>query len=53
MYGFGLGKRGQLGVSKDKIRSLNLPQLWCGFEGMELVNIIANGDHSAVLSGKH
>lgn len=52
MYGFGSGKRGQLGVSKDKIKSLNLPHLCSGFEGTELVNISANGDHSAALSGE-
>lgn len=50
VYGFGSGKRGQLGVSKDKIKSLNLPHLCSGFEGTELVNISANGDHSAALS---
>ncbi|KAJ8441301.1 hypothetical protein Cgig2_024813 [Carnegiea gigantea] len=50
VYGFGSGKRGQLGVSKDKIKSLNFPHLCSGFEGTELVNISANGDHSAALA---
>ncbi|XP_019433360.1 PREDICTED: ultraviolet-B receptor UVR8 [Lupinus angustifolius] len=50
VYGFGSGKRGQLGVSKDKIKSINLPQVISAFEDAEIVQIAANGDHSASLS---
>ncbi|XP_031247413.1 ultraviolet-B receptor UVR8 [Pistacia vera] len=50
VYGFGSGKRGQLGISKDKIRSVSLPQVTNGFEDVEIVGISANGDHSASLS---
>lgn len=52
VYGFGSGKRGQLGVSKDKIKSINLPKVIRGFEDVEIAGIAANGDHSAALSGK-
>lgn len=52
VYGFGSGKRGQLGVSKDKIKSINLPQVISSFEDAEIVQIAANGDHSAALSGE-
>lgn len=52
VYGFGSGKRGQLGVSKDRIKSINLPKVISGFEDVEIVGIAANGDHSAALSGK-
>ncbi|KAJ0095166.1 hypothetical protein Patl1_16313 [Pistacia atlantica] len=50
VYGFGSGKRGQLGISKDKIRLVSLPQVTNGFEDVEIVGISANGDHSASLS---
>ncbi|WJX57048.1 HECT-type E3 ubiquitin transferase [Trifolium repens] len=50
VYGFGSGKRGQLGVSKDKIKSINLPEVISGFEDVEIVGVSANGDHSAALS---
>ncbi|KAM7251300.1 hypothetical protein ACFE04_023183 [Oxalis oulophora] len=50
VYGFGSGKRGQLGISKDKVKSIGLPELTSGFEDIEIVNICANGDHSAALS---
>ncbi|KDP21238.1 hypothetical protein JCGZ_21709 [Jatropha curcas] len=50
VYGFGSGKRGQLGISKDKIKSVNLPQLTCGFEHIEIISINANGDHSAAFT---
>lgn len=52
VYGFGSGKRGQLGVSKDRIKSINLPKVVSGFEDVEVVGIAANGDHSAAVSGK-
>lgn len=52
VYGFGSGKRGQLGVSKDRIRSVSLPQVTIGLDGIEIVGISANGDRSAALSGE-
>uniref|UniRef100_M4E7A9 RCC1-like domain-containing protein n=1 Tax=Brassica campestris TaxID=3711 RepID=M4E7A9_BRACM len=49
--GFGSGKRGQLGFSSDKTKSLvNLPCLVSGLEDVEIVRIAANGDHSAAIS---
>ncbi|KAF5189511.1 Ultraviolet-b receptor uvr8 [Thalictrum thalictroides] len=51
IYGFGSGKRSQLGVSIDRIRkSYNLPQIVAGFEEVEIANIVANGDQSAALT---
>ncbi|KAG6746250.1 hypothetical protein POTOM_050781 [Populus tomentosa] len=50
VYGFGSGKRGQLGISGDKIKSINLPQVTCGLEDVQIVSISANGDHSAAIS---
>ncbi|CAK8536834.1 unnamed protein product [Lathyrus sativus] len=50
VYGFGSGKRGQLGFSKDKIKFINLPKVVSGFEDVDIVGIAANGDHSAALS---
>ncbi|MED6206697.1 hypothetical protein PIB30_029310 [Stylosanthes scabra] len=50
VYCFGSGKRGQLGVSKDRIKSINLPEVVSGFEDVEIVYIAANGDHSAAIS---
>ncbi|OVA00320.1 Regulator of chromosome condensation [Macleaya cordata] len=51
IYGFGSGKHGQLGVSNDRIRrSFNLPEAIMGFEDVEILAIIANGDHSAALT---
>lgn len=52
MYGFGSAKRGQLGISEDSIRSISLPQITYGLEDVNVVSIIANGDHSAALSGE-
>lgn len=49
VYGFGSGKRGQLGVN-DGIKSVNVPRVVSGFEGVEIVEIAANGDHSAAVS---
>jgi len=51
VYGFGSGKRGQLGVSNDKVKSVNVPRAVTGFDGVEIIGIAANGDHSAALSG--
>ncbi|CAK9137071.1 unnamed protein product [Ilex paraguariensis] len=50
VYGFGSGKRGQLGTSNDKIRSSSVPQITLGLEDVKIVSIRANGDHSAALS---
>ncbi|OMO57960.1 Regulator of chromosome condensation, RCC1 [Corchorus olitorius] len=52
LYGFGSGKRGQLGVSVDKIKSINTPQIICGFEDVKITSVSANGDHSAALSAE-
>ncbi|GMN41766.1 hypothetical protein TIFTF001_010991, partial [Ficus carica] len=51
VYAFGSGKRGQLGISTDKISTVNLPKVTCGLEGAKIASIAANGDHSAALSG--
>ncbi|KAH6769551.1 Regulator of chromosome condensation family protein [Perilla frutescens var. hirtella] len=51
VYGFGSGKRGQLGISKDKVKSSSLPQITMGLENLKIISIYANGDHSAALSG--
>ncbi|KAJ0247597.1 hypothetical protein HA466_0160360 [Hirschfeldia incana] len=48
--GFGSGKRGQIGVSSDKTKSVNLPCGVSGLEDVEVVRIAANGDHSAAIS---
>ncbi|KAG4403142.1 hypothetical protein AAZX31_01G039700 [Glycine max] len=50
VYGFGSGKRGQLGVSNDRVKSVNVPKVVSGFEGVEIAGIAANGDHSAAVS---
>ncbi|XP_027361319.1 ultraviolet-B receptor UVR8 isoform X2 [Abrus precatorius] len=50
VYGFGSGKRGQLGVSKDRIKSVNVPKVVSGFTDVKIVEIAANGDHSAAVS---
>lgn len=52
VYGFGSGKRGQLGISRDKIKYVNLSQVTCGLEDVQIVSISANGDHSAAISGE-
>ncbi|KAM5567097.1 hypothetical protein ABKV19_015290 [Rosa sericea] len=52
VYGFGSGKRGQLGISKDKIKSISLPERIYGLEGVKVTSIIANGDQSAALSAE-
>ncbi|PWA89908.1 regulator of chromosome condensation (RCC1) family protein [Artemisia annua] len=50
VYGFGSGKRGQLGISNEKVKSVNLPHSVCGLNEVNVNSIIANGDHSAALS---
>ncbi|RDY05215.1 Ultraviolet-B receptor UVR8, partial [Mucuna pruriens] len=50
VYGFGSGKRGQLGVNNDRIKSVNIPKVVSAFGGVEIVEIAANGDHSAAVS---
>lgn len=52
VYGFGFAKRGQLGISTNTIRSISLPQATNRLEDVNVVSIIANGDHSAALSGE-
>lgn len=51
VYGFGAGKRGQLGISK-KIQTINLPVLCSELEAAEIGGIAAGGDHSAALSSE-
>ncbi|KAI5679091.1 hypothetical protein M9H77_10041 [Catharanthus roseus] len=50
VHGFGSGKRGQLGISVDKVRSINVPQAALGLDDAKIVSIYADGDHSAALS---
>jgi alpha-tubulin suppressor-like RCC1 family protein len=50
--GFGSGKRGQLGFSSDRIKSVNLPCVVSGLKDVEVVRIAANGYQSAALSAE-
>ncbi|GKC49049.1 zinc finger, CCHC-type containing protein, partial [Tanacetum coccineum] len=50
VYGFGSGKHGQLGISNEKVKFINLPQSVCGLNEVNVSSIIANEDHSAALS---
>ncbi|XP_059316696.1 ultraviolet-B receptor UVR8 isoform X1 [Lycium ferocissimum] len=50
IYGFGSGKRGQLGISDDKQKLVSTPQVTLGFENVKIRSITANGDHSAAIS---
>ncbi|MBA0809212.1 hypothetical protein Gohar_024884, partial [Gossypium harknessii] len=50
LYGFGSGKRGQLGISIDRIKSVNAPEIIRGFDDVQIITITANADHSAALS---
>lgn len=50
VYSFGSGKRGQLGTSNEKIKSISLPRSVSGLEEVNVSSIVANGDHSAALS---
>ncbi|XP_015074849.1 ultraviolet-B receptor UVR8 isoform X3 [Solanum pennellii] len=50
IYGFGSGKRGQLGISDDKLKSVSTPQVTLGFENVKIRSVTANGDHSAAIS---
>ncbi|XP_009801857.1 ultraviolet-B receptor UVR8 isoform X1 [Nicotiana sylvestris] len=50
IYGFGSGKRGQLGISDDKQKSLSIPHVTLGLENVKIRIIAANGDHSAAIS---
>ncbi|KAK3022911.1 hypothetical protein RJ639_046455, partial [Escallonia herrerae] len=43
VYGFGSGKRGQLGTSRDRIQSISLPQITLGLEDNKIASISANG----------
>ncbi|RAL40062.1 unnamed protein product [Cuscuta campestris] len=49
VYGFGSGKRGQLGISDGKVRSVAVPQVTLGLENLSINSIFANGDHSAAI----
>lgn len=53
MYGFGSARRGQVGkfVSRNQ-KTYNVPKLIDGFPNCKIVNIYANGDHSAALDGE-
>ncbi|MBA0624777.1 hypothetical protein Godav_010068, partial [Gossypium davidsonii] len=53
LYGFGSGKRGQLGISIDRIKSVNAPEIIRGFDDVQIITITANADHSAALSGEY
>ncbi|OEL27789.1 hypothetical protein BAE44_0011193, partial [Dichanthelium oligosanthes] len=50
VYGFGSARRGQVGkcASRNE-KSHNVPRLIDGFADSKIVNIYANGDHSAAL----
>ncbi|KAL6845454.1 hypothetical protein ACP4OV_024949 [Aristida adscensionis] len=50
VYGFGSARRGQVGkcVSRNQ-KSYNVPRLIDGFPDCKIVDIYANGDHSAAL----
>uniref|UniRef100_A0A7N0VMZ6 RCC1-like domain-containing protein n=1 Tax=Kalanchoe fedtschenkoi TaxID=63787 RepID=A0A7N0VMZ6_KALFE len=50
VYGFGSGRRGQLGVSNDKVKSVNEPVSTLGLEDVQIGSLCASGDHSAALS---
>ncbi|KAK1437774.1 hypothetical protein QVD17_03572 [Tagetes erecta] len=52
VYGFGSGKRGQLGISKEKVKAVSLPQSVSGLQEVNVSSISANGDHSAALSSE-
>lgn len=53
MYGFGSARRGQVGKCASRIqKTYNVPKLIDGFPNCKIVNIYANGDHSAALDGK-
>ncbi|XP_042056038.1 probable E3 ubiquitin-protein ligase HERC3 [Salvia splendens] len=49
-YGFGSGKRGQRGISTDKVKLTSLPQITLGLEKIKISSIHAKGDHSSALS---
>ncbi|CAO2178026.1 unnamed protein product [Urochloa humidicola] len=50
VYGFGSARRGQVGkcVSRNE-KTHNVPRLIDGFTDVKIVNVYANGDHSAAL----
>ncbi|XP_044977261.1 ultraviolet-B receptor UVR8 [Hordeum vulgare subsp. vulgare] len=50
VYGFGSGRRGQVGKSASKNQKIySIPRLIDGFPNCKIVNLYANGDHSAAL----
>ncbi|XP_071702176.1 ultraviolet-B receptor UVR8 [Rutidosis leptorrhynchoides] len=50
VYSFGSGKRGQLGISNEKVKSISLPMSVSGLDQVNVGSIVANGDHSAAIS---
>lgn len=53
IYGFGSARRGQVGKCISRNEKLyNVPRIIDGFPNCKIVNIYANGDHSAALDGK-
>ncbi|XP_020573022.1 ultraviolet-B receptor UVR8 [Phalaenopsis equestris] len=51
VYGYGSARHGQIGTRPSGHRRLiNIPHLIPGFEDSRIVNVCANGDHSAALS---
>ncbi|XP_073134104.1 ultraviolet-B receptor UVR8 [Henckelia pumila] len=50
VYGFGSGKRGQLGTSTGIVKSTSVPQATLCLTDVEIAGICANGDQSAALS---
>ncbi|VAH80367.1 unnamed protein product [Triticum turgidum subsp. durum] len=50
VYGFGSARRGQVGKSASKNQKFySIPRLIDGFPNCKIVNLYANGDHSAAL----
>ncbi|PKA60983.1 Ultraviolet-B receptor UVR8 [Apostasia shenzhenica] len=51
VYGFGSGRHGQIGIHLPERRKLfNIPEVIDGFGDSRIVDLCANGDHSAALS---
>ncbi|CAO2171662.1 unnamed protein product [Urochloa humidicola] len=50
VYGFGSARRGQVGKCASRNEKMhNVPRLIDGFTDVKIVNVYANGDHSAAL----
>ncbi|KAL0914675.1 hypothetical protein M5K25_015043 [Dendrobium thyrsiflorum] len=51
IYGYGSARHGQIGTQlSERRRFINIPEVIPGFEDSRIVNLCANGDHSAALS---